>query len=398
MVRQFRDLPRATPRESGQPDLPYLRALQELGPLVIDKFGLLMCFSHDDFQFCVTAPQTRQIETDVLRLMGVTSGPAFEFVSTSLLFSNGEIHKARRTPMARTFAWSLMEALRPEIRQVAIALIAPLKGQEVDFVAQVCGPLPARVIARILGAPEADIPRFTQLVYSAVRAISFQPPEIAAEASEDMGALAAYVDVLLDERKTTPRDDFLSDFLARTGETGMSAQEVRSQVMTVILAGSDTTRLSLAMAVVQLLREPGAWEEFRADPEGQKASVVSEALRLEPPVGAMARIVTEDVEWHGAAIPAGTVITASFLTAQRDPAVYSAPDTFDPNRADLPRLHPVFGAGPHRCLGEALARAELEEALAVLADLCPDIRLTGPAPIPRGLGAVRSIGPMPVAL
>ncbi|MEO0831026.1 MAG: cytochrome P450 [Pseudomonadota bacterium] len=398
MLRHFKDLPRATPRDRGQPDLHYLRALQRLGPLVVDKYGLLMCFSHDDFQFCITTPETRQIETDILRLMGVTSGPAFEFVSNSLLFSNGDLHKSRRAPMARTFAWSLMEALRSEIRGVAMSIVEPLKGKGVDFVAQISGPLPAHVIARIIGAPEADIPKFTRLVYSASRAISYQSPDIAAEATRDMGALATYVEGLLDDRRAIPRDDFLTDFVAQTGGMDLSAAEIRSQIMTLILAGSDTTRLSLAMAVVQLLQEPGAWDTFRADPDGLKGLVVSEALRLEPPVGAMARIFTDDVERHDTLIPAGTIVSASFLTAQRDPEVYDQPDSFRPGRQDMPRHHPVFGAGPHRCLGEALARAELEEALVVLAELCPDLRLDGPAPVPRGLGAVRSIGAMPVVM
>ena len=79
------------------------------------------------------------------------------------------------------------------------------------------------------------------------------------------------------------------------------------------------------------------------------------------------------------------------LTSLRDPQVYADPDRFDVFRSDHPRLHPVFGSGPHRCLGEILARIELEEALKALARQLPHLAMDGPPPVMRGYGAVRSI-------
>lgn len=95
-------------------------------------------------------------------------------------------------------------------------------------------------------------------------------------------------------------------------------------------------------------------------------------------------------------IPQGTLVAGSMLTALRDPAVYADPDRFDITRQDHPRLHPVFGGGPHRCLGEALARIELEEALGALARILPDLELDGPPARLRGYGAVRDLTSMRV--
>ena len=122
----------------------------------------------------------------------------------------------------------------------------------------------------------------------------------------------------------------------------------------------------------------------------------AEGLRFDPVIGSLARITLDSREIEGVSIPKGSFIACSMLTALRDPAVYANPDRFDITRRDHPRLHPVFGGGPHRCLGEALARIELEEALKTLVRTLPGMRLDGPPALLRGYGAVRTLGPMRV--
>ncbi|MEO0914822.1 MAG: cytochrome P450, partial [Pseudomonadota bacterium] len=255
-----------------------------------------------------------------------------------------------------------------------------------------------RIIARILGLPEADIPEFTRAVYTAIQGVSITKPEVMAEAGIAMTALMRYVGDLLAARRARPEEDFLTEYVARTGESDLDAEEIRAQIVTLIIAGSDTTRAALTATLSRLLQEPGEWQRLTADPAAHVEGAVAEGLRTEPVIGAFARVLTRRVEMEGYRLEEGTVVGSVSLTALRDPAIYTDPDRFDITRQDHPRLHPIFGAGPHRCLGEALARAELEEALGVIAREAPNTRLIGPPAELRGLGAVRRIFGMETAL
>jgi len=105
------------------------------------------------------------------------------------------------------------------------------------------------------------------------------------------------------------------------------------------------------------------------------AGAVSESMRYEPSVGSTPRFTLADIEIAGYVVPADSLLSLSTLSAMRDPALYTDPDRFNIRRTDHPRRHIVFGGGAHRCLGEALARAELEEALAALAERLPNLHL-----------------------
>ena len=176
----------------------------------------------------------------------------------------------------------------------------------------------------------------------------------------------------------------------------MNEAEIRTQVLGLILAGSDTTRGSLCMTLATLLAHPDQWRAFRADPEGLKKGVVNEGLRYQPIVSGVPRVAVRDLDVDGYRVPAGTPIAVSLLSALRDPDVYARPEDFDIARTDHPRWHPVFGGGAHRCVGEALARAEMEETLATIARLAPNTTLIGDFP-KLAPGAIRQVGEMRVA-
>ena len=385
-------LPEAPPRPDGTSDLSYLRQLQTLGPLAADRYGIVLAFSMDHLQQILTSDHTRQPEVDVLALQGINSGPMYDFADKSLLYANGQRHRARRKPLARTFAHRMISALREDIRVCAERLIEPCIGKDdCDFIAAVAGPLPARIIASIIGAPEDDVPHFTRLVYSAIRAMSVRSPEIMAEAMVDMGRLTAYVNDLLAARRAAPQNDFLTQYIESVADSDLDADEIKMQIVALILAGADTTRLTLAMTVKQMIENPAEWCAFQADPRGRVVGAVAEGMRFEPVIGSLAQVAVDDFELDGFAIGKGTVLAPSLITALRDPKVYDDPDRFDISRDDHPRQHPIFGAGPHRCLGEALAYAELEEALVVLAESSPNPELLDRQPTLRGLGAVRGL-------
>src|SRR6202035_5367925 len=157
----------------------------------------------------------------------------------------------------------------------------------------------------------------------------------------------------------------------------MSPLEILIQFLFVIVAGSDTTRGALAVQTAQLLQHREQWEAVcrvsRLVP-----GAVAEALRFEPSVASVSRFVLEDIELDGYVLNAGQFMTLSTMSAMR------APDTFDIFRTDRQRWHLVFGGGAHRCLGEALARTELEEGLAALTAHIPPLQLNGEPPEIRG--------------
>ncbi len=365
---------------------------------MIDIGGVLpVVIRHADCAAMMTDPRTRQAETEVLEQRGITGGALYRFFANSLLLSNPPDHGRRRAPLARTFAAKLIEAWRPRIRDLVGELIDRAAAQgEFDFLDSIAEPLPSRLIADILGAPREDAPRFAAMVYEMSRGLggfrveNFAPIEAAAE------ALTGYVEDLLDRRRREPGDDFLTHYLQRvSAEGGLDDSETLIQVVTLIVGGSDTTRFALTALVGLLLDHPEQWQALCADP-GLVRGAVLEGLRYEPSVGSIGRTVVEPMDVDGMTLDEGSVVQISILSAQRDEAVYAEPDRFDITRADHPRWSISFGHGAHRCLGEALARAEIEETISVLSARLPDLRLAGPPPAPMGHMGIRGISPLQV--
>lgn len=143
-----------------------------------------------------------------------------------------------------------------------------------------------------------------------------------------------------------------------------------------------------------LLAHPEPWEAVCRD-EAPIPGAVAETLCFEPAVGSFPRFTLAGIPLDGAVLPVGALVSLPTLSAMRDPALYAEPDTFDIRRTDHPRWHVVFGGGVHRCLGEALARIELEEGPLALTRL-PDLRLEHPLTV-RGSAAIRRAEELPVA-
>jgi cytochrome P450 len=340
----------------------------------------------------VSPENTRQLETEMKMMQGIFDGPIFDFIAQVMLFANGEAHQRRRQPVARTFAFKLMEAMRPKAAAVAAEIIDEHLGKgPFDFLKEFAAQLPARIIADILGIPRSDLPVFMKWISDTAESIGFVDVSRRADIETSLVAFNAYVDKLLADRRANPRGDFLSDYVAATAASGdMTDGEIRAQVVGLILAGSDTTRNSMCMTLFELLQHPEQWKALCADPDGLKKKASEEGLRYQPVVSGIPRVTTKDLEIEGYLIPAGAVLAVSILSVLRDPAVYADPESFNIHRADQQRWHLAFGAGAHRCAGEALARVELEETLAALARLAPNTRVTGPSPKLQP-GAIRTV-------
>src|SRR5262245_5840470 len=375
-----------------------LRRYRAAYPFVGHETGGYLVLLHADIERLGNDSRIAASGTAHPGLFGVTEGALFDFFDQGMLTANGAVHRRRRSPFSRSFAARTIAALRPHIRRSSEELIENWYADgQVEFVGQFAAQLPARVIGDLLGLPRADIPSFTELVYSVTRFItsSVHPDEIP-ESEAACRQLRDYVETTLEDRRSAPRDDFLSDFLGKANAAGeLSPLEIIFQIVQLIVGGTDTTRVAIVMQLALLLQHRKQWDAVCHDPS-LIPGAVAEAMRFEPSVASFVRVTTEDIEVGGAVLPARQYVILSTMSAARDEEAYERPEMFDIRRTDQPRLLPAFGAGAHRCIGEALARVELEESLAALAARIPQLQLDE-APAIKGHSGIRRVETMRIS-
>ena len=275
-------------------------------PFVRHETGAYLVLRHADIERLVIDSRTAASETVHPKLFGVTEGALFDFFDQGMLTANGSIHRRRRSPFSRSFAARTIADLRPHIRRSAEELIEGWYADgQVEFVGQFAAELPARVIGDLLGLPRADIPSFTELVYSVTRFItsSVHPDEIP-ESEAACKQLRDYVEKTLEDRRRAPRDDFLSDFLGKADAAGaLSPIEIIFQIMQLIVGGTDTTRVAIVVQLALLLQHRAQWDAVCRDPS-LIPGAVAEAVRFEPSVASYVRVATHDIEVGGASGPA----------------------------------------------------------------------------------------------
>ena len=181
---------------------------------------------------------------------------------------------------------------------------------------------------------------------------------------------------LIAERRADPRDDLLSDLIAVEEEGDrLSTDEMAMLAQAVLMAGTDTTRNQLACSVALFAEHPEQWALLAEHPE-LAARAVEESMRYLGAVRGTARVASEDIVYRGVLFPRGTFVATSLAGANHDPEAFDEPDVFDiTNERGTAQM--TFGAGIHHCMGAALARAELQEALPLLAGRLRDLASDG---------------------
>jgi cytochrome P450 len=283
------------------------------------------------------------------------------------------VHTRLRSLVAKAFTRGHVERLRPAVAAEAAALLAAT-GPEFDLLAEVAEPLAVTVIAELLGVPAADRHRLRPWSAAMVRMYEMsRTPQTEAAALAACREFADYLRDLAGKRRAEPRDDLISHLVAvRDGTDRLSADELVASAILLLNAGHEASVNALGGGVVALLRHPAQLALLRAD-RGLIATAGEEMIRYDPPLHLFVRTAAADVELAGVTIPAGAEVAALLGAANRDPAVFADPDTFDVGRD--PNPHVGFGAGLHFCLGAPLARIELRAALAALLDHAPRLGL-----------------------
>jgi cytochrome P450 len=283
------------------------------------------------------------------------------------------VHTRLRSLVAKAFARGHVERLRPAVAAEAAALVAAA-GPEFDLLADIAEPLAVTVIAELLGVPVADRHRLRPWSAAIVRMYEVsRTPEVEAAALTAAREFADYLRDLAARRRAEPHDDLISHLVAvRDGTDRLSADELVASAILLLNAGHEASVNALGGGVVALLRDPGQLARLRAD-RGLIPTAAEEMIRYDPPLHMFVRTAAADVRIAGVSIPAGAEVAALLGAANRDPAVFADPDTFDIGRDPNPHLG--FGAGLHFCLGAPLARIELQAGLAALLDHAPVLTL-----------------------
>ena len=302
----------------------------------------------------------------------------FPVMGRNIMGMEGDEHRINRALVSPKFKLREMpELMESLVRPLCHGLVDEFAGEgEVDLVKRFNKRLPLIAICRLLGIPPEDD---ASLETWAMDLISYPwDPEGALASSR---AFTAYLEQLLETRRSAPRDDLLSALCGEEIEGHrLSNEEIFSFVRVLFPAGADTTYLGLGSLLVGLLETPGCLDALRGSPDAQ-AAAVEEALRWEPPTALLPRMTTGGGEFAGEKLGPGTVVLLAIAAANRDPAVFTEPDRFDPSRDSSGHLS--FGYGNHFCLGSHLARAEMRTALAVLLERLDEIELQAP-PIMQG--------------
>jgi cytochrome P450 len=296
----------------------------------------------------------------------------------SILSMEGEEHARLRRLVAPSFSPRAADRLRPFMRQVVDDLVDRFVADgRCELVADVCEPYPIPIICELLGAPKEDWKLFSSWATDIFRIFNGDVANELHLIQAASAELDAYVRAMIEVRRTSPADDLLSAMIAAE-EAGdrLSTDELVMMCQAVLMAGTDTTRNQLACAVALLTEHPDVWARLAEDPS-LAPGAVEESMRHLGAVRGTARFASEDIEYRDVVFPAGTLVATSLALANLDPEVYEDPERFDVER-EHPKQQLTFGSGIHFCLGAALARAELQEALPLLARRLPDLRLDGP--------------------
>jgi len=383
------------PREDQQPlGYPFHGETALEPPGAWDRLGEQCPFarvrlpSGDEVTLLTRHEDVRQVLADdrftsVLRAAGAAriaddeSGGVFSSDMAMALPARGEAHLRWRGTVGRWFTAERVAALRPGIEAMAEKLVDDMvaHGHPADLRTHLAFPLPVWVICDLLGVPPADHDRFAYWSDVLLNLTRYGQDEIEQAQDDFVDYLAAHVYA----KRAAPSADLLSDLVIDWDSDGhpMSERELVFTAQALLVAGHETATNKIGTTVALLLADRRRWERLLADPS-LVDSAVEEALRFDadPGIG-VPRYLDEPAEVGGTVLPAGTTVLCNTAVANRDAAVFDAPGDMRLDRSPNPHL--AFGAGAHSCLGQALARTELQTALHVLLRRLPSLELAAPA-------------------
>jgi cytochrome P450 len=315
----------------------------------------------------------------------------------SMLTMDPPDHTRVRKLVNKAFTPRRIESLRHHIETIVDELLAPvMDAGQMDVIDALAAPLPAIVIAELLGVPPEDHRQFKTWASEIVATLG--QPTIGARraaAAPAIQKLFGYLSEIIADRRKEPRDDLISAMVqAQEENDALTDTELLATSNLLLIAGHETTTNLIGNGLLALLREPDELERLRGD-GSLLPTAIEELLRYDGPVQATVRVATEDLEIDGNEIDAGSLVLVGIGAANHDPAVFNEPERLDIGRDPNPHL--AFGFGAHFCLGAPLARLEGEIAFRVLLERFPNLALATEAPQYRSNPVLRGLVSLPVS-
>jgi cytochrome P450 len=333
------------------------------------------------------------------RLVGMVGIPAdiAHYFADSILDHDGADHSRLRKLVSRAFTVRRVGALRPRVEEITAGLLARMARlpEPVDLVAEYAYPLPITVICELVGVPEEHRPAWHRWS----NALMLMQRDATPAAAREM---IDHVHDLIARRRAEPADDLLTALVDVQEEDGdrLGADELVTMVLTLVVAGHETTAHLIGNATLALLTHPDQLALLRAEP-ALWPGAVHELMRWCGPVQiARMRYAAEDVDLGGVSIRRGDVVQPVLVSANHDPREYQDAERLDVTRRPAGRGegHVGFGHGFHYCLGAALARQEGEVALRALVERFPRLALADHDPEWVPVPGLRRLGRLPLRL
>jgi cytochrome P450 len=356
---------------------PVLAALRSNGPVLWhEPMGTWMATTHDAVSQVMRNRAFGRLWTD---WEPATQMEPFNALHRNQMMENEPpTHTRLRRLVAAAFGRGHVERMRPRIEQLAASMVGEL-GESFDVLGDYAEPMPVYVIADLLGVPRED---HVKLRAWSQAIVHMYEPNVGAltkrAAIEASTAFSDYVRDVVEQRRSSPGDDLITDLIeARDEGTRLSDDELVASVVLLLNAGHEASVNVFGNGFHALLQHP---EQMARVVSGEVPVEIAleELIRFDAPLQLFERTATSDVEVSGQLVRAGEKIACLMGSANRDAAVFADADTFDVGRD--PNPHVGFGMGLHFCLGAPLARLELQISITTLLDRFPSLQLAGEAP------------------
>jgi len=295
----------------------------------------------------------------------------------SLWMAEGESHSRLRRLVAPAFSPKLADSLRSKMQSILEESIDEIDtNSQIELMTELINTYPMKVISEVLELPDGDwlaFSKWSEDMLSIWRG----------KAVENVGAILnahlemqAYTKDLIEHRRKHPGDDLVSALIsAHDQDDRLDEAEMMMIIMSIIVGGSDTTRNQVGSVIATLLDHPTEWARVVNNPR-LADSATDEAIRYSSITTSTSRFASEDITYRGVLFPRGTLMALSLAVANRDLDVFPDPDRFDIERTNSKQAL-TFGGGIHYCLAAALGRAEIQEAIRVLATRMPKLEVDG---------------------
>ncbi len=282
------------------------------------------------------------------------------YVKVSIIDSEGELHSRLRKAVFRLFTPARINQMQSFIQALVNRKIDTIEAEkEFDFMEDLVAPVPGFVIGEMLGVPEPDRSRLRTWSEDIVQFFEPERTEAHRELAERATTeFVAYMTEMTAMRREQPGSDLISEMIAwRDGSDCLNHDELVSTAMTILMAGHGSTIDALGNGMLALFQHPEQMAALKADP-GLIHTAVQEMFRYEPPLPYFHRYALEDMKYRGYVFEKGAKLGFLYASANRDSACFDEPDAFDIRRD--PNRHLAFGGGVHHCLGNHLARQNME--------------------------------------